>query len=68
MKDNPSFEEEIVLGKQTVVAGGRVGLVVRALALRPCGPGSISARGIKCGLSLMVRGFSSGTLSPKTNI
>ena len=47
-------------------AGGRVGLVVRALAFHQCGPGSISALGVKCGLSLLVlysamRGFSLGT-------
>ena len=46
--------------------GGRVGLVVRALAFHQCGPGSISALGVKCGLSLLVlysamRGFSPGT-------
>ena len=43
-----------------------VGVVVRALALHHCGPGSISALGVKCGLSLLVlysamRGFSPGT-------
>ena len=43
--------------------GGRVGLVVRALAFHQCGPGSISALGVICGLSLWVlysaiRGFS----------
>ena len=42
--------------------GGRVGLVVRALAFHLCGPGSISALGVICGLSLLVlysamRGF-----------
>ena len=46
--------------------GGRVGLVVRALAFHQCGPGSISALGVICGLSLLVlysamRGFSLGT-------
>ena len=45
---------------------GRVGLVVRALAFHQCGPGSASALGVKCGLSLLVlysaiRGFSPGT-------
>ena len=45
---------------------GRVGLVVRALAFHQCGPGSISALGVTCGLSLLVlysvmRGFSPGT-------
>ena len=44
---------------------GRVGVVVRALAFHQCGPGSISALGVKCGLSLLVlysalRGFSPG--------
>ena len=34
--------------------GGRVGLVVRALAFQQCGSGSISALGVKCGLSLLV--------------
>ena len=52
---------------QNIIAfGGRVGLVVRALAFHQCGPGSISALGVKCGLSLLVlysamRGFSPGT-------
>ena len=46
--------------------GGRVGLVVRALAFHQYVPGSISALGVKCGLSLLVlysamRGFSPGT-------
>ena len=45
---------------------GRVGAVVRALAFLQCGPGSISALGVKCGLSLLVlysamRGFPPGT-------
>ena len=44
---------------------GRVGLVVRELAFHQCGPGSFSAFGVKCGLSLLVlysamRGFSPG--------
>ena len=46
--------------------GGRVGLVVRALAFHQCGPGWISALGVICGLSLLVlysatRGFPPGT-------
>ena len=46
--------------------GGRVGLVMRAIAFHQCGPGSISALGVICGLSLLVlysaiRGFSPGT-------
>ena len=46
--------------------GGRVGLVVRALAIHQCGPGSISALGVIRGLSLLVlysamRGFPPGT-------
>ena len=46
--------------------GGRVGLVVRALAFHQCGPSSISAPNVICGLSLLVlysamRGFSPGT-------
>ena len=49
-----------------VRSGGRVGLVVGALAFNQCGPGSISALGVICGLSLLVlysamRGFPSGT-------
>ena len=58
--------------------GGRLGLVVRALAFQQCGSGSISALGVKCGLSLLVLqsaiiGFSwvlpfSIPLSSKTNI
>ena len=44
-------------------AGGSVGQVVRALAFHRCGPGSFSASGVICGLSLLllfsvVRGFS----------
>ena len=31
--------------------GGRVGLLVRALAFHQCGLGSVSALGVKCGLS-----------------
>ena len=52
--------------------GGRVGLVVSALAFHQCGPGSISALGVICGLSLLVlhsamRGFPPGTpVSPLT--
>ena len=47
-------------------AGGRVALVVRALAFHQCGPGSISAPGVICGLNLLVlysamRGFSPST-------
>ena len=46
--------------------GDGVGLVVRALAFHQCGPGSIPALGVICGLSLLVlyfamRGFSPGT-------
>ena len=46
--------------------GGRVGLVARALTFLQCGPGSISALGVICGLSLLVlysamRGFSPDT-------
>ena len=46
--------------------GGGVGMVVRALAFHQCGPGSILALGVICGLSLLVlysalRGFSPGT-------
>ena len=42
--------------------GGRVGLVVRALAVHQCGPGLISALSVICGLGLLVlysalRGF-----------
>ena len=49
-----------------ITIGGRVGVVVRALAFHQCGPGSISALGVKCGLSLLVlysamRGFPPGT-------
>ena len=54
-------------GNHTVkLTGGRVGLVVRALAFHQCGPGSISALGVIRGLSLLVlysamRGFPPGT-------
>ena len=49
-----------------VMRACRVGLVVRALAFHQCGPGSISALGVICGLSLLVlysamRGFPPGT-------
>ena len=64
-----------VLDRQTLIKiikalvisnGGRVGLVVRAVAFHQCVPGSISALSVKCGLSLLVlysamRGFSPGT-------
>ena len=45
---------------------GRVGLVVKALAFHKCDPGSVSALGVICGLSLLVlysapRGFCPGT-------
>ena len=48
------------------VMRGRVGLVLRALAFHQCGPRSISALGVICGLSLLVlysvmRGFSPGS-------
>ena len=48
------------------LVGGRVGPVVRALAFHQCGPGSISAPSVICGLSLLVlysamRGFPLGT-------
>ena len=51
---------------QLTTIGGRVDLVVRALVFHQCGPGSISALGVICGLSLLVlysvmRGFSPGT-------
>ena len=54
-------KEHVLIG-----LGGRVGLVVRALAFHQCGPGSISALGVICGLSLLVlysamRGFPPGT-------
>ena len=52
-------------------AGSSVALVVRALAFHQCDPGSISALGAICGLSLFVlysamRGFPLS--SSKTNI
>ena len=52
--------------KKVLCISGRVGLVVRALAFHQCGPGSISALGVICGLSLLVlysamRGFPPGT-------
>ena len=57
-----------VLVQQTMNmnGGGSVGLVVRALAFEQCDPGSISAPGVICGLSLLIlysaiRGFSPGT-------
>ena len=45
-----------------MLVGGRVGLVARALPFHQCDPGSISALGAVCGLSLFVlysamRGF-----------
>ena len=69
---NGLAKEEGFIGKYRdpdlfkVKTGGRVGLVVRALAFHQCGPGSISAPGVICGLSLLVlyssmRGFPPGT-------
>ena len=54
-------------GVQLAQCVGRVGLVLRALAFHQSGPGSISAPGVICGLSLLVlysamRGFPPGTL------
>ena len=53
-------------GRAVHSAGGKVGLMVRALAFHRCVPGSISALGVTCGLSLLVlysalRGFSPGS-------
>ena len=53
-------------GVVDIIQGGRVGLVVRALAFHQCSPGSISALGVISGWSLLVlysamRGFSPGT-------
>ena len=58
--------EPFPIGHGTNFGGGRVGLVVRALAFHQCGPGSISALGVIPGLSLLVlysamRGFPPGT-------
>ena len=57
-----------------VFIGGRVGLMVRALAFPQCGPGSISALAVIRRLSLLVlysamfsSGYSGFPLSPKTN-
>ena len=60
--DNGCLTGAVFLG----LLGGRVGLVVRALAFHQCGPGSIFATGVICGLSLLVlysamRGFPPGT-------
>ena len=57
-------EKEYLRFEKIVMA--MVGVVVRALTFHQCGPGSISALGVKCGLSLLVlysamRGFSLGT-------
>ena len=60
----------------STVAGGRVGLVVRALAFHQCGPGSISAPGVMwiefVGSLLCYERFSPGysgfPLSSKTSI
>ena len=43
-----------VMSSFDLPVGGRVGVVVRVLAFHQCGPGSISALGVKCGLSLLV--------------
>ena len=56
----------ILINTYKLIFGGRVGLVVRAFAFHQCGPGSIFALGVTCGLSLLVlysavRGFSPGT-------
>ena len=55
--------EQLHYNNQALQVGGRVGLLGRALAFHQCGPGSISALGVICGLSLLVlysaiRGFS----------
>ena len=47
---------------------GRVDLVVRALALHQCGPGSISALGVKCGLNLLVLYSVMGGFFPGTPV
>ena len=52
----------ILINTYKLIFGGKVGLVVRAFAFHQCGPGSISAPGVICGLSLLVlRGFPPGT-------
>ena len=66
-----SFLMNFGVGRRAVPNGsevvhGRVSLVVRALAFYQCGPGSITALGVICRLSLLVlysaqRGFSPGT-------
>ena len=71
---NPTTEP----GGTKIMQGGRVGLVVKALAFHQCGPASISALGVIRGLSLLVLysamrlrfspGYSGFPLSPKTNI
>ena len=62
-----STSNKVVVGVVGFGGGGGVGLVVRALPFHQCGPGSISACGVTCGLSLLVlysamRGFSPDTL------
>ena len=61
-----SFQLPYLRKEVTFLLGGRIGLVVRALAFHQCGPGSISALGVIRGLSLLVlysamRGFPPGT-------
>lgn len=48
--------------------GGRVGLVVKALAFPQCGTGSISALGVTCGLSLLVLHFALTGFFPSTPV
>ena len=68
-KREVTFSDDVPAVVEVVFAklpGGRVGVVARALAFHHCGPGSISALSVKCGLSLLVfysamRGFPPGT-------
>ena len=65
-RKNPTTSAPQVFYACNSDAGGRVGVVVRALAFHQCGPGSISAPGDICGLSLLVlysamRDFPPGT-------
>ena len=46
----------------------RVGVVVRALDFHQCGPGSISALGVKCALSLLVLYSAMGGFPPGTPV
>ena len=68
-KLNKDLEEvQKWLKSNKLTPGGRVGLVVRALAFHQCGPGSISALGVIRGFSLLVLYSAMGGFPPGTPV